>query len=189
MNRWRLELRYLLGNAPWDSGISPPELEAFLGAHTAGRAVDIGCGTGTNLASLAGRGWDATGIDLAQIAVWKARAKLARAGLSAQVLRGDVTRPMPFAKPFDMALDLGCSHALRGRRRLGYAENVRRWLRPGGTLLVYTFYRPEGESSRRWLALDEVLSTFEPGFAIHNIEKGDFRGRVSAWLTLERLAA
>jgi SAM-dependent methyltransferase len=189
MNRWRLELRYLLGNAPWDRGVSPPELLAFLSANPAGMALDIGCGTGTNLATLAEYNWQAWGVDLAQIAVWKARSRLARRHLSAHVFRGDITQELQFPVMFDMALDLGCSHALASRDRTAYADNLNRWIRPGGTVLVYSFYQPIDDPGIRWLSLKDVLATFEPAFEITRIEKGEFRGRASAWLTLEKRGA
>lgn len=186
MNRWRMELRYLLGNTPWDSGVSPPELEAILADYPPGRALDVGCGTGTNLIRFAEHGWEPWGVDISQVAVWRARARVARRGLSAHIQRGDISLRLAFPEAFDMVLDLGCSHALRGEPRAAFAENLQRWLRPGGTLLVYSFYRPEEEIDRRWLSFDEVLSTFSPMFEVKSIEKGDFRGRSSAWLTFER---
>ena len=47
MRRIFFELRYLLGDVPWDTGVSPPELLDFLDRHPPGRALDLGCGTGT----------------------------------------------------------------------------------------------------------------------------------------------
>ncbi len=189
MNRWHMELRYLLGNTPWDSGVSPPELQAYLATHPAGRALDAGCGTGTNLASFAEHGWDAWGVDISQIAVWRARSRLARRGLAAQILRSDITLELAFPEPFNMVLDLGCSHGLRGSRRAAYAQNLQRWLRPGGTLLVYSFYQSSDEPDGFWPSLDDVVGTFSPSFEMKSVEKGDFRGRESAWLTLEKRAA
>jgi len=50
---------------PWDRGISPPELFDFISKHPAGRAIDLGCGTATNVITLAQNGWQVTGIDFA----------------------------------------------------------------------------------------------------------------------------
>jgi SAM-dependent methyltransferase len=185
VSRWRAELRYLIGDTPWDSGVSPPELLAVLDVLPPGRALDVGCGTGTNLVSFALRGWRAWGVDLSQMAVWRARARLARRGLPGHVFRGDVSEPLEFPEPFDLVLDLGCSHSLEGDRRALYADNLERWVRPGGTLLVYSFYRHD-KSDMRWLPLDDVLATFAPSFELKTLEKGDFRGRASAWLTFEK---
>ncbi len=44
-------LAYVIGFKPWDSGVPPPELVSVVegpGALPPGRALDLGCGTGTN---------------------------------------------------------------------------------------------------------------------------------------------
>ena len=41
----RFDLAYLF-RPPWDTGISPPELIAFIASQPPGRALDLGCGTG-----------------------------------------------------------------------------------------------------------------------------------------------
>src|SRR4030088_2327032 len=46
---------------PWDTGVTPPELERFMGSHPPGRALDLGCGTGTNVVYLTRHGWTAGG--------------------------------------------------------------------------------------------------------------------------------
>ncbi len=54
--RWlQFNLRYL-GNPPWDTGVSPPELLAIIAEKQPGRALDLGCGTGTNLLTHGGKG-------------------------------------------------------------------------------------------------------------------------------------
>ena len=58
-------LAYRTGRTPWDTGVTPPELVDLIqgaDALTSGSALDMGCGTGTNVAYLADRGWTATGV-------------------------------------------------------------------------------------------------------------------------------
>ena len=52
---------WYFGQPPWDTGVSPPELLDFIQNHKPGRAIDIGCGTGTNVITLANAGWNVTG--------------------------------------------------------------------------------------------------------------------------------
>src|SRR2546426_628882 len=54
---------------PWDTGIVPPEVERFVASHPPGRALDLGCGTGTNVVYLADQGGTAPGGDFAGRAV------------------------------------------------------------------------------------------------------------------------
>src|SRR5205823_2650147 len=95
--RWRLlayRLMYRRGRTPWDTGITPPEVVDLIEGPDAlppGRALDLGCGTGTNVRYLADHGWDATGVDAEPRAVDAAERKLAGVD-GARVLLGDVTR-------------------------------------------------------------------------------------------------
>ena len=76
---------YLLGFKPWDSGVPPPELIAVVEGKdrlTPGKALDLGCGTGTNSVYLAEHGWDVTGVDFVPRAIRAARQKAAAAGVS-----------------------------------------------------------------------------------------------------------
>lgn len=60
------KLRFIwmyLGNPPWDTNISPPELLHIIDTVSPGHALDIGCGTATNAIKLAENGWTVTGID------------------------------------------------------------------------------------------------------------------------------
>ena len=67
---------------PWDSGITPPELLEYLESRpAAGRAIDLGCGTGTNVITMARMGWQVTGVDFVPKAIDLAREKARKAGL------------------------------------------------------------------------------------------------------------
>ncbi len=135
--RWvRFNLLYL-GQPPWDTGVSPPELQAFLSSADPGRALDVGCGTGTNLLTMAKEGWEVVGVDIALLSVLRAREKLRRAGISGRVLHADITGEIKFKAPFNFVLDIGCYHALSRQGRGHYHKNIQNWLSPGGTYLIY----------------------------------------------------
>ncbi len=171
---------WLPGKRRWDTGVSPPELERFVGSHPPGRALDLGCGTGTNGVYLARHGWEAVGVDFAARAIAKARRRARDAGVSCTFLVGDVTR-LAVAGPFDLALDLGCLHSIPVGGRAGYAAGLGRVVRPGGTYLLYTF-APGGPAFG--LTREDVRATFADAFDVMSVEEG--KGRPSAWYTLVR---
>ncbi|MBK8033983.1 MAG: class I SAM-dependent methyltransferase [Chloroflexi bacterium] len=67
---------YQSQRTPWDTGITPPEIVQILHELPPGRALDIGCGTGTNVRYLLEHGWEADGLDFVPQAVETARLKL-----------------------------------------------------------------------------------------------------------------
>src|SRR6185436_5492987 len=129
-------------NPPWDSGISPPELLEFIQTHPAGKAIDLGCGTGTNVITLACAGWQVTGVDFALPAIGMAKKKLNQAHVRADLRVGDVTKLTNFTGPFDLALDLGCFHGLAPQDRSDYLSQLKRILAPNGFWLLYAFLSP-----------------------------------------------
>src|SRR3954469_25668507 len=89
-----LEVYYRAGKAPWDTGVTPPELVDLVEGHEAlppGRALELGCGTGTNATYLARHGWEVVAVDLIDRAVDQAREKAAAAGVTVRLLHGDAT--------------------------------------------------------------------------------------------------
>ncbi len=139
-------LAYVLGQPRWDTQISPPELLRFIAENPPGRALDLGCGTGTNLLTLAQAGWQVTGLDYAWRAIALARRRLARAGYSADVRLGNVLDLHALDRPFDLVLDIGCFHGLSAEAKLAYRNNLQRLLADGsGTWLVFGFRNEPGE--------------------------------------------
>lgn len=55
-----------------------------------GRSLDLGCGEGGDVLWLAARGWEATGVDLSETAVARARADAEARGLNAHVVAADL---------------------------------------------------------------------------------------------------
>ena len=155
-------MRYLLGRAPWDTGVSPPELLAFLDANPAGRALDLGCGTGTNVVTLAQRGWDVTGVDFSARAIGAAacRGHAQPAWPPTCAEATSPTSPVSIG-PFDMILDIGCFHRLGSTAQARYAGNLDRLLGRRGAFLLYAFVADPTTPSEL-LSVDQTAATFRP---------------------------
>ena len=146
LRRFTFNLWYYL-NPPWDTGISPPELLDFIKEHPPGNAIDIGCGTGTNVITLARAGWDVTGVDFVPRAIKMAKRKAKKAGIEAEFHVRDVTDLEGISGPFDLALDIGCFHSV-GNAKADYLAELNRVLAPGGHWLMYGFFNPTNDQTQ-----------------------------------------
>lgn len=189
---WPFELQYLLGQAPWDTGVTPPEVVELVerGDLPPGRALDLGCGTGTNAIYVARQGWQAVGVDFSALAIRWARWKARRAGVRCRFHRADVTDLSFLPGPFDLALDIGCLHSVPPEGWERYAEGLARLVSPGGLYMLYAFTPRADRSGPRGVAPEDVRRLFGPAFAVERQEGGDDpTGPRSAWYWLRRLAS
>lgn len=122
---------------PWDTGVSPPELIELLETLKPGHALDVGCGTGTNLITMAAYGWDVVGADLAWLPVLKARQKIKKINRNSRVFHADVTGKTGIKGTFGLVLDIGCYHSLSPLQRANYRRNLMNWLGKDGIYLLY----------------------------------------------------
>jgi SAM-dependent methyltransferase len=186
----RLLFRFMyFRKPPWDTGISPPELLEYLQSHPSGRALDLGCGTGTNVITLAQYGWSATGVDFVPRAISKARRKARAAGVQVTFHVDDAARLKRVQGSFDFALDMGCYHNLSNAGRRSYRENLLARLKPGGDYLLYGFLDtgedPEGQGIG-----PEDLSAFQASFELISRKDGTERGwRPSAWFHFQKASS
>ena len=174
-------------NPPWDTGISPPELMAFIEENPPGRALDLGCGTGTNVITLAKNGWQATGVDFAPHGIKIARQKAKQANLDVNLLVDDVTHLDKVDGKFDLILDMGCYHSLSAEGKANYRKNLERLLAPGGTYLLYAFFREDSEENGPGISIADVdaINSF---LTLEHREDGTERGRrPSAWFNFRKL--
>jgi len=193
MRRLWWNLVYHLGKTPWDTGITPPELCAVVesGQVPPGRALDLGCGTGTNVIYLARHGFEAVGVDISSRAIAQARRKIEQAKLDgrAHVYAGDVTRleALPIAGPFDLVLDIGCFHNLDWPGRERYIAGLSGHVKPGGLYLLYAFGPRVRLGRGMGLGPKDATRLFSPAFELLHIEHGAGRGGIgSAWYTFQR---
>lgn len=172
---------YYLGSPPWDTGVTPPELVEFISSHEKGRALDLGCGTGTNALALAAAGWEAIGVDFSGRAIRMANRKARTAGLDARFYKDDVLRLKDISGQFDLVIDIGCFHSLPPERFKDYVANLKKRLAPRGTFMLYVFFR-DPKTNNAGITEPELEAAFKD-FDLVKREDGDERGqRPSSWL-------
>ena len=178
---------------PWDTGITPLEVVEAIEAPNGlppGRALDLGCGTGTNSLYLARHGWQVVGVDFAGMAIRIARRKARQAGLTADFYVADVTRLdlLAIQPPFDLALDIGCFHSLTADARGRYLNGLRRLLRPGARWMLYAFGPRRRGAMNLGITTEAMKSLSQPDFRLLRVEVGsDPSGPAAAWYWLERI--
>jgi SAM-dependent methyltransferase len=129
--------KYLAGATGWDRGAPSPALREWLegGELAPGRVLIPGCGRGHEAVELARRGFAVTALDIAAAPLARLKAELDAAGVSAELIQADVLHWRP-AVPYDAVYEQTCLCALPPQEWPVYAEQLRRWLRPGGRLFA-----------------------------------------------------
>ena len=129
---------YKSGNLPWDTGKRSTELQRVISEKLVQpcRALEIGCGTGTNCVWLAQQGFEVTGIDVAPLAIEQAQQRAQAAGVQATFLSGDVLHLPDLGRPFEFFFDRGCYHAVRRSAPKEYALAIARKLAAGARGLI-----------------------------------------------------
>jgi SAM-dependent methyltransferase len=182
---------YRFGKPRWDTGMTPPEMVALIeGEHPLpdGRALDLGCGTGTNVLYLARHGWDVVGVDFSPVAIEQARKK-ASSQPKATFVQGDVSQlsSLGIDGPFDLVLDVLCFHSLPPDQRQGYAQEVARVTGPGALFLIWAIAtdRQNPLPGVPGLRKEEVLDRFSQDFTLERVQR--VQGpRMLDWYLLRR---
>ena len=197
----RFTQMYMEGQPRWDSGISPPELLAAITGPDAlppGRALDVGCGTGTNSLTMATLGWQVVGVDFAAPAIAQAQAKaaqvqpkLTQTGGSVTFIQADVTRlapPTPDAQ-MNLILDLGCLNGIPHELRPAYAQVMAQQAAPGALFLLYA-HLPQPDGSGPFGSTHEELDALlGENFVLEQRVMGSApQGGESMWNWLRRRA-
>jgi ubiquinone/menaquinone biosynthesis C-methylase UbiE len=147
--------------------------ERFVERHcpTAGNLIDLGCGTGRMLLTLAGRGYRVVGVDLSSEMLAVAREKAAATGLPVHLIRANLAELDAIADAsFDHAIclfsTLGMVMGADTRRQV--VRHVFRMLRPGGHFVLHVhnrWFSALDPSGRRWLLKNLLASAFGSAIA------------------------
>jgi SAM-dependent methyltransferase len=119
-----------------------PVLKAYA-RRTGGPLLELGCGTGRALISLAEAGYRVTGVDLSpeMLRIAQAKAQAARVADRVTLIQGDYAEvPLPGTYPFAFVLMNTFLHLLTGTDQLRALRHWRAHLQPAGLLLIDVFH-------------------------------------------------
>ena len=133
--RW--EERYRSGDTPWDTGRPSSELQRVIAEENIRpcRAIELGCGSGTNAVWLAQQGFDVTAVDLSSLAISRARERAAAEHAKVRFVCADVLNP-PDLGSYDFVFDRGCYHVVRRIDVQAYLRTLKLVTHPGTVGLV-----------------------------------------------------
>lgn len=141
--------RYLSGDAPWNSGLISRELVHALQEEKIApcRAVELGCGAGTNAVHLARQGFEVLATDCSAVAIERARRHACDAKVSLQAAVADLCRladlrrslgdaAATFERQCSFLFDRGCYHCARRVDLVAFLETVEWLAAPNARLLM-----------------------------------------------------
>ncbi len=129
---------YKAGTTPWDIGRPDFNLIDMVTKRPIQKckALEIGCGSGTNSIWLAQKGFTVTGVDVSEIALQNARENSSKDGVGCTFLLIDFFQQDVNGMPFGFVFDRGCFHSFDSDEvRRKFSEKVANHLEEGGLWL------------------------------------------------------
>lgn len=178
------ETAYAIGFHPWeDLADHPPFATTLLGLIARderpdggphGRALDVGSGSGVWGVRLAERGWEVTGVELVRKAVRRARRRVAAAGVDMEIVRADVSKPLPEAvgTGHRLVLDTGTFHGLSDEQRQGMGRAVSAVASHDATIILDCFAPGKRGPLPRGATEADIRAAF-PGWEITDVVVAD----------------
>jgi SAM-dependent methyltransferase len=142
-----------------------------------GRALELGCGSGTNAVWLAGRGWRTEAVDWSSVGLANGKAAADAAGVSVEWLERDLFAWTPPAESFELVV-IVYLHFPPAERASVYAAAAAS-VAPGGRLLIIGHDRTQaaegvdGPDPERLFTAQEIgseLVAADPRFVIERVE-------------------
>jgi SAM-dependent methyltransferase len=160
---------------PWHRPEPLPMLQKVITERNEkGLALDIGCGAGINASYLAKQGYNVTGVDFIERALQYARDRAIQDGVQLELVNTDILQ-WDCDKSFDLILDSGCLHGMRGEERLIYRKRLLNWLVSDGDYVLTHFekrhifdWRPMGP---RRITRRKIVDFFAPDLVEQDFSK------------------
>ena len=133
-----------------------------------GRALDIGCGAGTDSVFLAQQGWEVTSLDFVPKALEFTQQRATEAGVSITPVEADITTWEPPHR-FDLVLDHGLLHNMDPVRYDAYRDVLMRTLAENGEFVLLHWHplypgQADGKMGPTRRSREEIKQFFAPEF-------------------------
>lgn len=176
----------LEGDLDW-GGLWTDPFISLLGGNGSKKLLDLGCGTGNDVARLAGAGFHVTGLDFSSKAIDSARAKEIQGADFAQANMAD-SLPFP-ANCFDAVLSNVAFHMFDDSTTARVVSEVRRILKPGGDFIFHVNSREDRElRSKRKTVVKELAPNLvleDDGQIMHFFSGDELQILFAKWTTLQ----
>lgn len=182
-----------LDKIPWHMETPPDILQDIVNTEKIKpcSAIEFGCGTGNYVIYLAGKGFDATGVDFSETAIEIAKATASKMEVNCNFISADVLGDMAeIPDTFDFAYDWELLHHIFPEDRQAYIHNVQRLINTEGTYLSVCFSEKSpqfgGSGKYRKTPLgtllyfsseNEIASLVKPFFEILELKTVEIKGK------------
>jgi SAM-dependent methyltransferase len=143
----------------------------------AGRALDLGCGTGRNALWLARSGWSVTGVDASRVGLDMATEQATREGLNLHTVLADLLDYVPEVAGYDLVV-LANIHLAPGQRDQLF-ERAAAAVAPGGHLFIIGHHvdalGKSGPPALERLFEESLFQDRFDGFTIEHLDRRDTR--------------
>jgi SAM-dependent methyltransferase len=133
------------------------------------KALELGCGTGTDAIWLAKSGFDISAVDVSEVAIDLARENAQKASVDCHFYTLDFCEDKPDRPPYDFVFDRGYFHSYKTiNERKKIAARIADLLSPGGLWLTLmgSCDSPPREGGPPMRSANEIASVVEPLFEI-----------------------
>ncbi len=145
MQETEWESRYQNSQTGWDRGKSSQNLFYWLGNNLLNKSKILvpGCGNGYEILTLAKKGYDVTGVDIAPTPISNLKAALKKEDLKATLVQADFME-WRTEEQFDAIYEQTSLCALPSELWQKYADQLYSWLKPNGKIFAQ-FMQKESE--------------------------------------------
>lgn len=153
---------------PWAHDEATLFLAEICQQRKTGKALDIGCGAGTDSVFLASQGWDVTSLDFMEKALDYTQQRAAEAGVSVTPVVADITTWDP-PEQYDLVLDHGLLHNMDPVRYPAYRERIMQAVAEDGDFVLLHWHplfegQAQGENGPTRTSREDIKAFFAPEF-------------------------